>query len=131
MPDGQMPVFPPEDTGSTTVTSAGGVETAKQVCKVQCKNALQPWLIFIGNALDATLVGNISFYVRVDGAVLYPYTPTKGQWAPPENPDREIPPMRLPQNALVEIVYDALLAAGAANVTGRIRIVYTPIQSSI
>jgi hypothetical protein len=130
MPDGQAPVFPAEDTGSTTVVSAGGVETGTQVCKVQCKNALQPWLIFIGNALDAGLIGNILFFVVVDGATLYPYTPTKGQWAAPENPDKEIPPLRLPQNALVEIRYNALAgAAGALNVTARLRVVYTPIQT--
>lgn len=131
MPDGQAPIFPPEDTGSTTVTSAGGVETAKQVCKIQCKNALKPWLVFIANALDASLIGHIKFYVRVDGQTLYPYLPTLGQWAPPENPDREIPPMNLPQNALVEIVYDADAGAGAANVTARARVLYTPIVSPI
>lgn len=129
LPDGQLPVFPPEDTGSTTVTAAAGVVAETEVCSIQCKNALQPWLVFIGNAVDPALIGQILMSIKVDGQYLYPYTPTKGQWAPPENPDREIPAFKLPQNAKVQAIYSALAGNPGGNVTARLRILYTPIRN--
>lgn len=128
-PAGFRPLAPVEDTGSKTVTVAAGAFSRQEVCRIQAKNARRFFLAFLGNNVDAPMAGLITFRVLVDGAVLYPYQDTLGQWAPPEQPFQELTPyIELPQNALVVIEADGTAGNPGGNITGRLRGYYGQIE---
>lgn len=129
IPAGVKPIWPPEDTGSKTVNFAAGVVAFTTIASIQLKNARRFFLAFIGNNVDSALIGHVTFQVVVDGQVLYPFTPTLGQWAPPEQPIQELSPyIELPQNAKVEIQASADSGSPGGNVTGRLRGYYAMIE---
>ena len=133
LPLGIRPVQPTEDTGSTTITLGAGATAWTDVCSIQFKNALRPFLIFIANALDAGLINFVQFRLVVDDQPYYPFHgPTLGQWADPAAPQQEISPyLELPQFAKAKIQCQGLVGNQGGNVTGRLRGLYGMIDAGV
>lgn len=109
-----------------TVTAATAAETT--VFAFQVKPGKQPWLAFVGNAIQAGGGDLVTFVLRVNRANFYPFDGSLNQWAPPES-NFDLPvPYELPVGCEVSVVAINADSGTTYAATARIKIFYTDFE---
>jgi len=117
----------PEDiyTTATVPAKAGNNVVAPAiVASTRLRIDAKPFLKSLGNAVQPGGESVISFFIRVNGAKLYPYDGSNNTWGDPQNPSELPARIQLPRGALFEIMATSTDAANSWRATGRAFIEY-------
>lgn len=118
------------DENTETGTKVQPASTGNKIMSFRTPAGAESEITDYRQAWDAGLDTFLSHYLKVNGAIVWPfqtrnetnptYVGSKVQIAPPEQ-DVALPrPIPVGQNALVEMYVDVAAGAAAGNVTGRI-----------